>query len=182
MPWFLSRPKDANQLLPLRKIVGDTATVSTFVTVDGRPNNPTPAGKGGFNLGFPCFPSKDSIDHLSQEIKDCVTPEAGLLFRAFASGLLDTNVLVQRGFFDILLSKMPLNSPVLQNIASEKDRELLIMSVASTALRKDMSLNRRLWNWLLGGEESAIGMSLTSGSSEHQGNDESISRSIHQEE
>lgn len=117
------------------------------------------------------------LDHLSQEIKDCVTPEAGLLFRAFASGLLDTNVLVQRGFFDILLSKMPLNSPVLQNIAGEKDRELLIMSVANTALRKDMSLNRRLWNWLLGGEESAIGMSLTSGSSEHPGNDESISRS-----
>ena len=117
------------------------------------------------------------LDSLSQEIKDCVTPEAGLLFRAFSSGLQDSNLLVQRGFFDILLSKLPLNSPVLQNIASEKDRELLILSTASTALRKDMSLNRRLWNWLLGGEESAIGMSMTSGSSERQGNDEPLSRS-----
>jgi hypothetical protein len=34
--------------------VGDTATVSTLVTVVGQPYRPTLAGNGGFNLGLPC--------------------------------------------------------------------------------------------------------------------------------
>jgi hypothetical protein len=38
-------------------MVGATATVSTFATVVGHPNNPTSAGKGGFNLGLPALPS-----------------------------------------------------------------------------------------------------------------------------
>lgn len=46
-------------------MVGATATVSTFVTVVGHPNKPTLAGKGGFNLGFPGFPSILSINAVS---------------------------------------------------------------------------------------------------------------------
>jgi len=46
-------------------IVGQTATVSTFVTVEGQPNNPTFAGKGGLILGYPAFPSRDSIRAVS---------------------------------------------------------------------------------------------------------------------
>ena len=53
VPVLLGLPNPANQLAPLRNIVGETATVSTFVTVVGQPNNPILAGKGGFNLGFP---------------------------------------------------------------------------------------------------------------------------------
>ena len=49
-------PKPANQLLPLRNIVGLTATVSTLVTVVGQLNTPLLAGNGGFNRGFPGFP------------------------------------------------------------------------------------------------------------------------------
>jgi hypothetical protein len=41
VPWFPFLPKDVNQLAPLLIIVGQTATVSTFVTVEGHPNNPT---------------------------------------------------------------------------------------------------------------------------------------------
>lgn len=37
VPWFLGLPKPANQDAPLRMIVGQTATVSTFVTVVGHP-------------------------------------------------------------------------------------------------------------------------------------------------
>ena len=43
-------------------MVGETATVSTLVTVVGQPYNPHWAGKGGFNLGLPCLPSKLSIN------------------------------------------------------------------------------------------------------------------------
>jgi hypothetical protein len=42
-------------------MVGQTATVSTFVTVVGQLYKPEFAGKGGFNLGLPGFPSRDSI-------------------------------------------------------------------------------------------------------------------------
>ena len=39
--------------------------VSTFVTVVGQPYSPTPAGKGGFNRGLPCLPSRLSISAVS---------------------------------------------------------------------------------------------------------------------
>lgn len=53
VPELFLRPKDANHEPPLRKIVGATATVSTFVTVVGHPKTPTLAGKGGLRRGFP---------------------------------------------------------------------------------------------------------------------------------
>ena len=61
VPLLLGLPKDANQLAPLLRIVGQTETVSTLVTVVGQPHKPALAGKGGLSLGFPGFPSKDSI-------------------------------------------------------------------------------------------------------------------------
>ena len=59
VPLLFFLPKDENQLAPLLIIVGTTATVSTLVTVVGHPYKPALAGKGGFNLGLPDFPSKD---------------------------------------------------------------------------------------------------------------------------
>ena len=61
VPRLLGRPKEENQLAPRRMIVGQTATVSTLVTVVGQLNTPELAGKGGFSLGLPCLPSKDSM-------------------------------------------------------------------------------------------------------------------------
>lgn len=65
VPWLFLRPNCVNHSGPLRRMVGATATVSTFVTVDGQPYRPTLAGKGGFSRGLPCFPSKDSIKAVS---------------------------------------------------------------------------------------------------------------------
>ena len=65
VPWFLSRPKPANHLAPLRMIVGATATVSTLATVEGHPKSPTSAGNGGFKRGLPCLPSRDSMRAVS---------------------------------------------------------------------------------------------------------------------
>merc|ERR1719152_836091 len=44
VPVLLGRPKLENQEAPRRKIVADTATVSTLVTVLGQPKTPTLAG------------------------------------------------------------------------------------------------------------------------------------------
>ena len=65
VPEFLSRPKPSNQLAPRRMIVGQTATVSTFVTVVGHPYRPALAGKGGFRRGRPGLPSRLSIRPVS---------------------------------------------------------------------------------------------------------------------
>ena len=55
-PALFLRPKDENHSGPRRRIVGATATVSTFVTVVGQPKTPTLAGKGGLRRGLPCLP------------------------------------------------------------------------------------------------------------------------------
>lgn len=68
MPWLFLRPNPENQDAPRRKIVGDTATVSTFVTVVGQPYRPTFAGNGGFKRGLPGLPSRLSISPVSSPV------------------------------------------------------------------------------------------------------------------
>jgi hypothetical protein len=58
-------PKAVEPLSPASHDGRHTATVSTFVTVDGQLNRPTAAGKGGFNRGFPALPSNDLIGVVS---------------------------------------------------------------------------------------------------------------------
>jgi hypothetical protein len=61
VPLLFGLPNEANHEPPLLKMVGQTATVSTFVTVVGQLKTPLLAGNGGFSLGFPGLPSKLSI-------------------------------------------------------------------------------------------------------------------------
>ncbi|KAK6355116.1 hypothetical protein TWF696_004239 [Orbilia brochopaga] len=97
------------------------------------------------------MPHLGSEDTLSSPL---VTPEPGLLIRCFATGLLDDQLLVQRGFLDVLVLKLPLSSPILQKLVTSQDREKLLVSACTVVLRRDMSLNRRLWAWLLGPDHS----------------------------
>jgi hypothetical protein len=86
-------------------------------------------------------------------LADIVTsPEPGLLLRCFAAGLADDQLLIQRGFLDLLVTHLPLNAQVLQKRVKSEDLELLIAAAAGVVARRDMSLNRRLWSWLLGPE------------------------------
>ena len=50
IPVFLGLPNWANHAPPRLQMSGETATVSTLVTVVGHPNTPTSAGNGGFSL------------------------------------------------------------------------------------------------------------------------------------
>ncbi|KAL2809667.1 protein dopey [Aspergillus granulosus] len=81
-----------------------------------------------------------------------ILPEPGLLIRCFATGLTDEQVLVQRNFLDLLVTHLPLSSPILQSRITEDDLQRLIIAAAGVVSRRDMSLNRRLWAWLLGPE------------------------------
>lgn len=93
----------------------------------------------------------------AEEAQACVSPEPGLLIRAFAtlitltqSMIAANDIIVVRGFFDLLLSNIPLDCHLMTSVALKRDREMLVRAGCSVTLKKDMSLNRRLWNWLLG--------------------------------
>ncbi|KIL84192.1 hypothetical protein FAVG1_12620 [Fusarium avenaceum] len=83
------------------------------------------------------------------------SPEPGLLLRCFASGLSDEQLLIQRGFLDLLVSHLPLDAHVIQSRVKPDDLELLLKSAVGVVTRREMSLNRRLWVWLLGPEPPA---------------------------
>lgn len=89
---------------------------------------------------------------LSPDQLALITPEPGLLIRSFIATLESENILIQRGFLDLMINKLQLNSTVLQKLSPEKDLQKLIISTISAVLKKDMSINRRIWTWLLGPE------------------------------
>ncbi|KAI1499144.1 Dopey, N-terminal-domain-containing protein [Biscogniauxia marginata] len=115
------------------------------------------------------------IDGLATDLLHMVTsPEPGLLLRCFAAGLEDEQLLIQRGFLDLLVTHLPLHSKVLQSKVKPGDMELLLRAASGVVIRRDMSLNRRLWAWFLGPEpsnqEHDNGLeSPTSPSGHHQG-------------
>jgi hypothetical protein len=92
---------------------------------------------------------------LSAEAEAATSPEPGLLIRCFESGLSDPQILIQRGFLDLLVTHLPLDSPVLQERVGKGDLERLVAAAAGVVSRRDMSLNRRLWAWFLGPEPTA---------------------------
>jgi hypothetical protein len=96
---------------------------------------------------------KESTANACDSLAEIVTsPEPGLLLRCFAAGLADEQLLIQRGFLDLLVTHLPLHASVLQKRIKAEDLELLITAAAGVVARRDMSLNRRLWTWLLGPE------------------------------
>src|SRR5690606_37394271 len=54
------------------------------------------------------------------------SPEPGLLIRCFSSGLGDEQLLIQRGYLDLLVTHLPLDSSVLQSKVKRPDLELLL--------------------------------------------------------
>ncbi|KFY28239.1 hypothetical protein V493_03029 [Pseudogymnoascus sp. VKM F-4281 (FW-2241)] len=100
-----------------------------------------------------------SVPNLDQESANgtdiITTPEPGLLLRCFAAGLKDDQLLIQRGYLDLLVTHLPLHATVFQSRVKSDDLELLMTAASGVVARRDMSLNRRLWSWLLGPEPVA---------------------------
>lgn len=90
------------------------------------------------------------LEALSVDAEVLTSPEPGLLVRCFVAGLSDTQMLIQRGFLDLLVTHVPLHSSVLQNKVELQDLDRLVSAAISILLRRDMGLNRRLWTWFLG--------------------------------
>ncbi|EME40020.1 hypothetical protein DOTSEDRAFT_56330 [Dothistroma septosporum NZE10] len=92
----------------------------------------------------------EADQRLSAQAECIMSPEPGLLIRCFVCGLSDSQVLIQRGFLDLLVTHLPLNSVVLQHKIGSDDLDRIVSAATVVLLRKDMSLNRRLWSWFLG--------------------------------
>lgn len=76
------------------------------------------------------------------------------MIRAFAAALEDDDLLVRRSALDILIQSLRVDSIAVKK-ASEEDRSILMRAATSVVLRRDLSLNRRIYTWLLGTEESS---------------------------
>ncbi|RIA92963.1 Dopey, N-terminal-domain-containing protein [Glomus cerebriforme] len=79
--------------------------------------------------------------------------DVGIMVRAFSATLEDEHVLVQRAILDLLVTSFPLKVKNVGEIIQQDDLTLLMKSASAVVLRKDMSLNRRLYAWLLGPDE-----------------------------
>ncbi|KAM6986914.1 LOW QUALITY PROTEIN: protein DOP1B [Aplochiton taeniatus] len=77
-----------------------------------------------------------------------------LVVKAICLSLQDSNVLVQRNMLEILLCFFPFGTyldPEQASFPMREEEMVTVVSAASlTLLRRDMSLNRRLYAWLLG--------------------------------
>ncbi|KAJ3872338.1 Dopey, N-terminal-domain-containing protein, partial [Lentinula edodes] len=92
--------------------------------------------------------------HGLEDITSIVGSDIGLMIRAFAAALEDENLLFRRSALDLLLQSMRVDSSAVKRAQSE-DRSILMHAAISVVLRRDLSLNRRLYSWLLGpGEKS----------------------------
>ncbi|KAL1915944.1 uncharacterized protein VTP21DRAFT_6332 [Calcarisporiella thermophila] len=87
-------------------------------------------------------PSMDSLEDRACFLGD----DAGLMVRAFSATLGDSNILVQRSMLELLVIQFPLSKQIIKH----HDLTLLMKAALGVVLRKDMSLNRRLYGWLLG--------------------------------
>ncbi|KAG9286705.1 hypothetical protein G9A89_012255 [Geosiphon pyriformis] len=81
--------------------------------------------------------------------------DVSLLVRAFSATLWDNNILVRRNLLILLVTNFPLKDKNVGEMMKEEDLILLMKSAVAVVLRKDMSLNRWLYTWLLGPGEGS---------------------------
>lgn len=85
--------------------------------------------------------------------KPLLSPNPGLMVRGIAR-TLDDELLVRRNALDFVVSHLALSSHVVRAILNEDDRVILTDAVLGCVLRRDLSLNRRVYSWLLGPDGS----------------------------
>ena len=71
--------------------------------------------------------------------------DAIVIVKAICASLLDSSVLVQRCALDLLALALPMHVEVIK--FSHHDLVEVVAAATSVLLRRDMSLNRRLYNW-----------------------------------
>ena len=75
---------------------------------------------------------------------------------AVCSSVQDSKILVQRNALDFLILAFPMDIDLAKQGFCDNDRIELTVAGVYVLLRRDMSLNRRLFNWLLGSDVPAV--------------------------
>ncbi|CBQ68744.1 related to DOP1-strong similarity to developmental regulatory gene, dopey (dopA) [Sporisorium reilianum SRZ2] len=83
-----------------------------------------------------------------------VGKDLGLMVRGLAHALDDDVLLVRRNTLEILVTHLQIDKPAFKSFVKPPDQILLVRSALNVVLRKDLSLNRRLYTWLLGADET----------------------------
>ncbi|KAF9447031.1 hypothetical protein P691DRAFT_803039 [Macrolepiota fuliginosa MF-IS2] len=89
-----------------------------------------------------------------EDITPIIGRDIGLMIRAFAAALEDENLLVRRSALDILIQSIRVDGFAVRK-AHVDDRAILMRAATGVVLRRDLSLNRRLYTWLLGPDEKS---------------------------
>lgn len=97
---------------------------------------------------MPKIGSEDSIAMI-------VGQDVGLMVRGFSAALQDSQILVQRAALDIVAATLPLDGVGFQKDTRLEEKLLLLRVMTGVVLRRDLSLSRRLYSWLLGRAEDS---------------------------
>lgn len=89
------------------------------------------------------------------ELEAAVGEDSGLMVRGFSATFEDGQILVLRSLLDILIARFPLHQPIAKEAIRREDLVLLVRATLTVVLRRDMSLNRRLYTWLLGADDGS---------------------------
>ncbi|KAF9430127.1 hypothetical protein BGZ94_008233 [Podila epigama] len=91
------------------------------------------------------------MPHLTntEDVAFVLGDDAGLMVRAFSATVGDSQLLVQRAMLDLMVVHFPIGNGLIE----QNDLIVLVKAAVGVVLRKDMSLNRRLYAWLLGPQE-----------------------------
>ncbi|GAO49716.1 hypothetical protein SAICODRAFT_22003 [Saitoella complicata NRRL Y-17804] len=144
---FLVSPDDLGDVLPILEAVreGCGSELCWWSTIWSLARE----GRCGLNLvtylsnNLPSLASTESLHYAN-----IFGPDKSVPIRGLCGGLQDESSLVQRGFLDLLIHKVPLSCELLQD--DRPDLALLTAKVAAVLLRRDSSLNRRVWTWFIG--------------------------------
>ncbi|TIC37851.1 hypothetical protein E3Q09_00517 [Wallemia mellicola] len=88
---------------------------------------------------------EDVIFHLNSD--------ANILVRGISSSLIDTDMFVRRSALDLLNSALSINGLILQKYSKKDFQVDLSRNACNVVLRRDISLTRRLYSWLLGSSD-----------------------------
>uniref|UniRef100_A0A8B9QKA1 DOP1 leucine zipper like protein B n=1 Tax=Apteryx owenii TaxID=8824 RepID=A0A8B9QKA1_APTOW len=101
------------------------------------------------------------VSHINRELsgkqqKYMLGTDCKLTIKSLCVSVLDSNVLVQRNTLEVILFFFPFYTALDCNegaiLLHRTDLVYILSSATQTLLRRDMSLNRRLYAWLLGSD------------------------------
>lgn len=115
-----------------------------------------PVRLAALNLLSRKLPKVNGDDNGDKDVTQIVGKDLGLLVRGFCAALEDDNLLVRRAVLDLLITHLRIDSPTFKTLIRKEDRVRLVSASLGVVLRRDLSLNRRLYAWLLGPTEDIV--------------------------